>query len=482
MLVTNCITGSLAPFTPTAEMPWNRKRVQHLLRRTGFGASPRQIQAALQKPPGVLVDELVQQALELPLPEAPPWANWTLANYTDFPREAVDQGLSLLRNWIRDMARWGFREKMALFWHNHFPVKAEAAGCPSYLYRYHRLLQQHSLGNFKTLVKAMGNTPAMLLFLNGVQNTRFSPNENYARELFELFTLGADNGYTQSDIVQAARALTGWVAVSAPCGNIGFSALFFDGGSKTIFGKTGNFNYDSLHDLLFEERGVLVARFICSKLYRAFVHPVPEESIISGMAQTMLDNNFELAPVMRQLLKSEHFFSDGVAGVQIKSPMEFLLGVIRDFELPYDNDELLNGIFYLGGLMGQQLFDPPDVAGWPGNRTWINSDTLNGRWGGVDLFAYILYTQQAEQLRAFARQLTPREDDAEAVVRAITGFLIPNGLQTEEDYARALRVFKHEVPQNYFDNRQWNLDWDIAPAQVALLIQHLGKLPEFQLS
>ncbi len=478
----SCTEGTLSPYVPSADKPWDSRRAQHVLRRTGFGASPADLKKALLLSPSASVDQILDDALALPLPPPPPWAELTLPQYTNFPVEAFEQGLSWVRLWIKDMIRFGFREKLALFWHNHFVTQAETFACPSYLYQYHKLLQQHALGNFKTFVKAMGTTPAMLVFLNGVQNNRFSPNENYARELLELFTLGRDNGYTQEDIKQVARALTGWISVPVLCGPIGFAPFFFDDGQKTIFGKTGAWNYESLHDLLFAERSKEIARYICTKLYRHFVHPQPNEEIINGMAKTFLDNQFEIAPVLRELFKSEHFFSDPVVGVQIKSPMELILGFIKDGQFAYDTEEILNGIYYLGGLLGQQLFQPPDVAGWPGNRAWINSDTLNGRWDALDIYLFLLYTQQPETLRSLAKTLASSPNDPSAITSAITGFFLPNGLQHPADYDRAAKVLKHEVPQNYYDSGQWNLDWDIAPAQVALLIQYLYKLPDFQLT
>jgi uncharacterized protein (DUF1800 family) len=177
-------------------------------------------------------------------------------------------------------------EKLALFWHNHFVTRNEDYGCPSYLYQYHKLLQQYALGNFKTFVKEIGKTPAMLVFLNGVQNTRFNPNENYARELYELFTLGRDNGYTQQDIVQTAKALTGWNSLenNQYCGRINFFPALHDPAQKTIFGKTNTYNYDTLHDLLFAERAVQISEYICGKLYRYFVSPQVDEVIVSELA------------------------------------------------------------------------------------------------------------------------------------------------------------------------------------------------------
>ncbi len=240
MLLTNCATGTLAPYVPDAITPWDQRRVLHLYRRLGFGASPQVVEAALGQTPATLVDNLINQAINTPLPPQPVWADWDINDYTDFGQQTQQQLIEWVVSWIRSMLNNGVREKMTLFWSNHLVAKYEAYACPSQLYQYHTLLQQHAFGNFKTLVYEMGKTPAMLVFLNGVQNTSLEPNENYARELYELFTLGQGNGYTQTDIQETARALTGWNGYLTFCGGISYIPFLHDNGQKTIFGQTGN--------------------------------------------------------------------------------------------------------------------------------------------------------------------------------------------------------------------------------------------------
>ncbi|HPH21632.1 MAG TPA: DUF1800 family protein, partial [Haliscomenobacter sp.] len=244
--IVNCAVGTLTAYSPNPVKPWDQSRVQHLYRRMGFGITPAEIKAALKRSPSELVDALVTEAMNMPLPPAPAWANLEYKDYKNFDQEIGPQYIEWTTRWMRDMYKNGFREKLALFWHNHFVTQGETYVCPSYLYAYHKILQQNCLGDFKAFVKTMGTTPAMLIYLNGVQNNRFSPNENYARELYELFTLGRDNGYTQQDIVETARALTGWNGFTAICAPIGYNPVFFDSGNKTIFGKTAAYNYDTL--------------------------------------------------------------------------------------------------------------------------------------------------------------------------------------------------------------------------------------------
>jgi uncharacterized protein (DUF1800 family) len=476
----NCASGTLAPYTPSAERPWDKRRAMHLLRRMAFNVSPQILEEALKVSPSAIVDFIIDQSLQQELPTPPVWANWTINDYQDFNAQREEQYKEWSCRWLADMIQGGFKEKLELFWHNHFVTKYEAYECTTHMVQYHMIIKENALGNFKTLVEKIGTTPAMLVFLNGVQNTNLQPNENYARELFELFTLGRDNGYNQDDIEEAARALTGWVGYFAGCGPIGFVQEYHDNGEKTIFGRTGQWGYQALHDILFEERADEISNYICRKIYQHFVHPQVDEFIVSEMGKTLRDHNFELVPVLRQLFKSEHFFDEYVIGTQIKSPVDYFIGFIRQgpFSL---NEELLTGILFYSFLLGQHLFNPVDVAGWPGNRSWINNNYITLRWQAMDLYLYFLFENYPQEYRAFLTGLLPATTDPQEATRVIVDHILPNGLEKEEDYLRATQVFKHEIPQNYFDNNLWNLNWDTIPAQVALLMQYIIKLPEYQL-
>lgn len=480
----DCVTGTLTPYVPDASAPWDKRRVMHLYRRVSFGATPSEVTAALGQVPANLVDSLVNQALAKPLPPEPEWAYWDISRYGGDNQIAQNQIFAWRRQWTKDMLANGIREKWSLFWHNHFVTRQETYGCPSYMYQYHKVLQQNALGNFKSFVKEIGKTPAMLVYLNGVQNTRFQPNENYARELYELFTLGRDNGYTQSDIVQTARALTGFNSLenNQYCGKINFVSTLFDSSQKTIFGKTGNYDFDTLHDLLFQERGILIAKYICRKIYRNFVSPTVDEEIVNQLAQIFIQNNFELAPMLRTLFKSEHFFDDANIGVIVKSPLEMELMILREggFQIPL-TDEVLDGLYYLAGQLGQELFNPVDVAGWQGNRTWVNSNTLTGRWQAARYIIYTLYQNYATQYVTFAKNLSNNSSDGDYVTELIINHFLPNGLQTPEEYNRAYLTFQAEIPAHYFEDGSWNLNWETAAAQVALLLDHIIRKPEFQL-
>ncbi|MEN0003170.1 MAG: DUF1800 domain-containing protein [Bacteroidota bacterium] len=480
MPTTNCATGTLTPFVPSAERPWDKFRIMHLYRRMAFGATPMQVEAALALDPAELVDQLVDEAINLPLTPEPVWSNWNISDYDDFFPQRQEQYVQWVVQWFNDMLANGFREKLALFWHNHFVTRFEAYDCPSYLYKYHKLLQEYALGNFRMFTERMGTTPAMLYFLNGVQSTNLSPNENYARELYELFTLGQDNGYTQQDIAETARALTGWVGTFTFCGPVGFVPERHDDGVKTIFGQTGNWGFPEVHDILFEQRADEVATFICSKIYRHFVHPNANEAVVAELATIFKDNNFELAPVFRALFKSDHFFDDYVIGTEVKSPTDFLINLVRESGMSY-TDEVLEVLTYYTFILGQELFSPVDVAGWTGNRTWINSNTLTGRWQAAEYYIGSIFQSFPNDLVGLAVDLSGNSNDPALVTREIIDHFIPNGLNDPMAYARATDVFKWEVPQNYYDDGSWNLGWNTVPAQVGLLLLHIVRLPEIQL-
>ncbi len=486
----NCAETNQNPYQPKPDKTWDNRRATHLFRRTTFGADLATIKASLTANPVSVVNKIVDDAKSLPLTTPPPWSNWTLSNYSANPDTRNTQiGTQILEwsaQWVKDMKNNGLRDRMSLFWGNHFVTKIDTYVCPAWMYRYHLLLQKHALGNFKTFVHEMGLTPAMLIFLNNIQNTRFQPNENYARELMELFTLGVDNGYTQQDIVNVARAISGWNGIDQTnlCGDVTFIQPFWDPGQKTIFGKTGAWGYDDVINLLFTERAVQISEYICRKLYINFVNPDVSIDTIKALGKVMRDNNFEIAPVMKAMLGSEHFFDDATIGTIIPGHIEHFLTFVR--EVGYREEaELVTALGYSASEYNQQVFNPTDVAGWPGNRAWINTGSFPYRAEGILNIMGYYYAKNGnklEELRLLAKALTAdNETNPEIVCTAITNYFLPNGLQKPTDYNDALVVFKGEVPENYFQSGQWNLDWEYAPAQVLFLINHLANLPEFQL-
>lgn len=479
--------SSLAAYVPTAAKPWNARRVAHLYRRLGFGASLPQIQQGLQMSPGDLIDSLLDNAANLGPPDPPYWGGWTMDEYANNPDpNLVFIHRDELRNrWFSEMLDEGIRSKMALFWHNHFVTALNTYGCNAYLWNYYSLIHDSAFGNFRIFAREMGKTGAMLVYLNGNLSVAGEPNENYARELMELFTMGESNGYTQMDIVEMARALTGWRASDYLCDPPYFEPSLHDDTPKTIFGKTGNYSYTTAHNLIFTERAQQVSQYIIGKLYKHFVYQNADNLIVTELAQTFRDNNWELLPVLKQLFKSEHFFEESFINVHIKSPLESMLNLYKAADTPSSLviTDYWNAISYWSYLLGQEVFNPPNVAGWKGHRNWVNESTLTGRWNYSGAIAYWLSTeeQSRESLRSIAQALTNDSNDPTLIVTALVDFFTGQTLEPVHLQSAVIN-FKAGIPENYYEDGSWNLYWDSAPYQIVNLLYYLVKLPEFQLA
>ena len=483
--LTSCNTSGLEPYVPDGSNPWDESKAKHVFRRLAYGASQNRLNLALVLPPGQLIDNLVDAAYNMPPTSPPPWGYFSISDFTDFetenPEYIFDFRIQTGNEWVhQDM-----KGRMTFFWLNHFVTELEVYNYAPYLFQYFLVAETHALGNFKDFVRAIGLTPAMLLYLNGFENTHTEPNENYARELFELFTLGEGNGYTQEDIVETSKALTGYNHWDEPGAAIYFGISTFVDENKTIFGQTGNWDYDDVIDLLFQEKADLIALYICRKLYRFFVSPdvdaTIESNVIAPLAQTFINNSFELVPVLKQLFKSEHFFDDRALGVTIKSPFDLIFQYINETEFLY-NDLLMEAFLYYAGTLGQIIFDPPDVSGWQRDQDWISTSTLTGRWELFKAYLSVLLDNgQTEAFRELAKNLSNDSIDPAYITQVIVDFLNAKPLFTTSDYDIATDIFKWEIPQNYYDEGLWNLDWEEAPFQVYLLLVHIATMPEFQL-
>ena len=473
-----CNTKTLTPYSPSTEQPWNKSRILHLYRRLGHSASLNEIESALATDPQTLIDQIIDDALQQPPIEPPEWGEWNLLDFEDFDSQ-LELFIEWRPQWIKDIYEKGFREKMAVFWSNHFVTQFQGYLCAPAGYKYLVCLQQNALGNFREFVRKIGIEGAMLIYLNGAESTRVNPNENYARELYELFTLGRDNGYTQNDITETARALTGYVVV--PCPQVTFISGIWDSGEKTIFGRTGNWGYDDVIDILFEEKAELIAQFICRKIYSQFVNAGKvDDQVINDLANELLAADFELAPMLRTLFKSEHFFADEVIGTQIKSPLETTLNLWRELGLRI-TEESLRPLTDVSDFLGQVLFQPPNVAGWPGHHSWISSSFLRTRWQVIYLYIVTVYDEDPEVFRSLAKTLSDDANDPAIISRAIVDHFTPRGFQDEMVYERATATFKSDIPEGYYTSGSWDLNWDEAPLQVALLLLFLTRQPEYQL-
>ena len=473
IITPSCNEATLAPYVPSGDNPWNTSKIKHVYRRLGFGASQDQIDTALALSPDEFIDALVDNATSLPATPTPFWGYYNIYDFADIQTENPEYTTAWRLQTGNDLINENLRGRLTFFWMNHFVTEYEAYEYSPYLFQYYNVLQEHAIGNFKTLLREIGINSTMLYYLNGFQNTNVEPNENYAREFYELFTLGEGNGYTQNDIVYTAQALTGYNHWDEIGGQIYFDSSTFFNGTKNIFGQTGNWGYDDVINILFQEKADEVAFYICSKLYKYFVSPaiddLVEQSVIRPLAQTLIDNDFELAPMLKQLFKSEHFFDEESLGVIIKSPFDVILNFVNETEFFY-NDPIMDAFIYFASLFGQDMYDPLDVSGWQRDEDWVNTSTLTGRWQFFDLYLdFLLDNGFADTLRNFAKNLSNNSNDPLFISTVIINHFMSKELYTEQDYETAT------------DSGLWNLDWDEAPLQVNLLLKHIATIPEFQL-
>ena len=343
-------------------------KLSHLLRRAGFGASPSEF--ASYKALGVTgaVDRLVNfeqvdnsaldgrlQALNLDLTKRPDLGRWWLTRmiYTARPLE----------------------EKMTLFWHGLLTSAISKVGRTTPMLNQNNFLRTKTLGRFPDLLKGISRDPAMMIWLDTVSNKKGHANENYARELMELFSLGIGN-YTETDVRESARAFTGWgLRGDFKLGqeDYVFEPRQHDAGSKTFLGQTGNFNGDDIVDIIVQQPAS--ARFITNKLFGYFAYPNPSDSVLQPLVDVYTRTNYSIRALVGAILTSDAFYSPDAYRALVKSPTEYLVGIARTIGLETDAKGLPNA----GALMGQELFNPPNVAGWHGGSSWLTSGTWLAR-------------------------------------------------------------------------------------------------------
>jgi uncharacterized protein (DUF1800 family) len=352
----------------------NIKQLKHLWARAGFGLRFEDLKTVAD----FSVKKAVKYLLDTPdvemqiniSPEKPDYKalmNGDKAARKMFMQQQRQEEKELNIAWINRMTTTDavLQEKMTLFWHNHFACRSKDAAFAQQLNNIHHT---NALGNFRTLLFQVAESPAMLQFLNNQQNQKNHPNENFARELMELFTIGRGN-YTENDVKESARAFTGYGFNKD--GEFVTRKFFHDDGQKTFMGKTGNFNGEDIMNILLDRKET--AHFICNKLYKYFVNDVPDPVHVNGMADVFYNANYEIKPLLEYVFTADWFYSDKNVGNLIKSPVEFLVGLNRQFYITYQRPEVL---LQFQRVLGQVLFYPPNVAGWPGGRNWIDSSSL----------------------------------------------------------------------------------------------------------
>lgn len=378
-------TNTLGLLEPLPAHRWDESMARHLLNRVGFGPTAAEVTAFAMMGIDQAVDTLVhpeRTAFSL-LP--PSWATETPGLETSESSETQAlsaERVSALREWWVQRMQTTPRpleEKMTLFWHSHFATQSDKVTDPRLVYQHNQLLREHALDFFNLLVLRVSRDPAMIQFLDLDTSQRRRPNDNFARELMELYTLGEGN-YSETDVREAARAFTGWAVHD---GHASLDPQRFDDGSKTFLGRTGRWRSEDIIRILFEQP--TATRFVTSKLFSYFAYPDPEPEVVDALADSFAEVHFSIRDWLDRLFRSELFYSTAARGSRVKSPAEYVIGLYRQLDIndpPFAITELAMR------RMGQELFNPPDVDGWKEGTHWINAQTLMMRYH----FAYFCTT------------------------------------------------------------------------------------------
>ena len=359
-------SSSLLPYTG----PWNPRLAAHLLRRAGFGGSPADIQSAVTAGMEATVGRLVHPQTDS-LPSAPA-GDLSYGPMVD-PMQRRNAYYLTVSWWVDRMLQSPnpLVERMVYFWHNHFTSAIEGGITPALIVAQNNVFRAHALGNFADLAHQIAQDPAMLLYLNGNQNRKQHPNENFARELMELFTMGVGN-YSEQDVRESARAFTGWV-LPRDASQATFVPRLHDDGSKTILGQSGNFRGDDVIDIILRQPAT--ARFMARKFLRHFVYDDPEPELIDVVAARFRDSRYDVGALMGTLLRSNVFYSSRAYRSLVKSPVELVVGALRTVGVTASTPRVIGAM----GAMNQVLLHPPNVAGWPGGSQWLNQGTILAR-------------------------------------------------------------------------------------------------------
>ncbi|MFT4047863.1 MAG: DUF1800 domain-containing protein [Solimonas sp.] len=396
---------------------------RQLLLRSGFAPSPAEIAALAPLSGAEAVERIVDAAVprRAATTPAPDWVDEALKTPAELKAMSDDERRAYRQMWVKrgaELQTWWMQEmiatpaplaeRMTLFWHGHFTSSLQAVKAGQLLYRQNVTLREHALGDYRALLHAVARDPAMLLFLNNQQNRKDAPNENFARELLELFTLG-EGHYSERDVHEAARAFTGW-KMRPPDGTFFESRSQHDDGVKTFLGHRGDFDGDDIIDIILQQPQA--ATFIVEALWREFVSPQPDRAEVARLA-ARFRHDWQIAPLMKALFAEPAVTDATQAGVLVKSPVEFVVGAVRSLALPLSP----RSVALASDEMGQGLFNPPNVRGWPGGDDWISSAALLARrqfvlsLSGDASPATGGDGREAQLRKAMAREMKPRQAD-----------------------------------------------------------------------
>jgi uncharacterized protein (DUF1800 family) len=452
------------PYRPSKEAPWNLQRVGHLYRRAAFGANYAELEAGVKAGPESLIAQLLKGGpglAEFDADMEPLAAN--IARYNDAGH---------MRAWWMSRMLYSpypLQEKFTLFWHNHFATSFATVQSARFMLGQNELMRRHALGNFAVLLGEMSRDPAMLIWLNGRDNKKGNPNENYAREIMELFSLGVGH-YTEKDIREAARAFTGWEIQGTKAV---FNAKQHDDGKKTVLGQTGNWKTDDIVRICLEQKAAPL--FLTGKLYRFLISetvaPTPE--LLAPLAEQFKKSGYDFGALVQTMLSSNLFFAPTVYRTRVKSPVDFVLGIVRGLEGKIGTTALAQALEQLG----QNIFSPPSVKGWDGGRTWLNGQTLLFR---QNLALALTSTQDVR----FGRRTDPavlvrkygKKTDTELVDFFLRLFLQGDATAEARSHLLEYQQHAHKLPVPVY----WTAA-DAADHRVRTLCHLVLSLPEFQL-
>ena len=368
---------------PTQMTP---QQARHLLVRTGFTPTQAEVDKIVGQSAQRAVADIVAAAVankpKYAAPDfvsQPPPIPYRLLNSKDEQQaqrqQQLREGVDMKVWWMREMLESPspLAERMTLFWHNHFATSQQKVTRSQAMWRQHQLLRDNALGSFSALLHGIAKDPAMLVYLDGDNNRKEAPNENFAREVMELFTLGEASqggGYTEQDIKEVARAFTGW-SVEREDFTFKFRRPAHDTGSKTVLGRTGMFDGGDVINIMLTQPAC--GQFIVTKLWQEFVSPMPDAKEVKRIAQRFSQNNYAISGAMVDLLTTQAFWDASNRGSLIKSPVDLVVGAVRQFGFSYSD---VMPFVLKTAQLGQNLLMPPNVKGWPGHTDWINTTTL----------------------------------------------------------------------------------------------------------
>lgn len=456
------------PYSPSPANAWDLKKVGHVYRRAAFGASLKELEVGLKLGPKELIDRLLKGG------ETSPQYDSETEKFLSANARKFNAGAQASAWWLYRMLHGGhpLREKLTLFWHNHFATSNAKVQNVGYMVGQYELMHKHALGNFAELLQEMSKDRAMMVWLDTVQSKKGQPNENYARELMELFSLGIGN-YTEKDIREAARAFTGWEIRDGKFFN---NKTQFDATEKTILGKSGNFTGVDVVRICLEQKAA--PRFIVRKLYRFLISEAeaPSDNLIEPLAQRFAAD-YDLGKLVETMLRSNLFFTEAAYRTRIKPPVDYVLGLARALESHMGTQNTSLNLTTILENLGQNVFHPPSVKGWDGGQTWLNGQTL--------LFRQNLALDMARRPAGFRQPAS-----AHALAQAhgkkdytvVTDFFLQLFLQGDVPKESRDRILDYSTKMAEQKLPSYWTDQDRAEHRYVSLCHLVMTLPEYQLS